>query len=152
MQRSTCWTLPNWHAAAPAERRPADLRRGAAIARRFPMLKPLVILTMLTGPALADPPAPSIRVELQLRVGADTRSHIMAVTDNSCGRVEDKAPDHTDEIKACAHAQGADIVLQLDWTTRGDKTEYKNQSSIVVAHGGSVELGKPGTRLLVRVI
>jgi len=49
-------------------------------------------------------------------------------------------------------AQGANIVLELDWTTRGDKTEYKNQSSIVVAHGGGVELGKPGTHLLVRVI
>ena len=116
------------------------------------MLKPFVIVAMLTAPALADPVAGSIRVEMQVRVGNDIRNHVMNVTDNTCGRVEDKAPDHTDEIKACAHLDGANIKLELDWMTRGDKTEYRNQSSILVAHGGGVELGKPGTHLLVRVL
>ena len=116
------------------------------------MLKPLVIVAMLTSPALADPAPPSIRVELQLRVGADIRSHVVTITDKSCSRIEDKAPDHSDEVKACAHADGANIVLELDWSTRGANTEYRSSSSLVVARGGGVELGKPGTHLLVRVL
>ena len=115
------------------------------------MLKPLVILAMLTAPALADPTPQPIRIELQIRIGKDVRNNVMSVVDNSCGRVEDKAPDHTDEIKACAHVEGANVRLELEWLTRGDKTEYRNQSSVVVAHGAGVEIGKPDAHLLVRV-
>lgn len=119
------------------------------------MLKPpvmLVVLAVLAAPALADPVPGSIRVEMQIKIGNDTRNHVLNVTDGSCGRVEDKAPDHTDEVKACAHVEGTNIKLELAWHTSGDRTEYRNESSILVARGGGVELGKPGAHLLVRVL
>jgi hypothetical protein len=116
------------------------------------MLKPLVIVAMLTAPALADPVPGSIRVEMQVKVGSDIRSHVMNVTDGTCGRVEDKAPEHTDEIKACAHLDGTNIKLELDWMTRAGNTEYTNRSTMVLAKGGGIELGKPGTHLLVRLL
>jgi len=116
------------------------------------MLKPLVIVAMLTAPALADPVPGSIRVEMQVKVGSDIRNHVMNVTDGTCGRVEDKAPEHTDEIKACAHLDGTNIRLELDWMTRAGNTEYTNRSSMVLAKGGGIELGKPGAHLLVRVL
>jgi hypothetical protein len=115
------------------------------------MLKPLVILAMLTAPALADPSPQSIRLDVQLKTKLGTRTNTMALTDNSCGKVEEKAPDHIDEIKACARAEGANVRIDLDWSTHGDKTEYRSQSTIVLAHGGTAEVGNPDTRLVVRM-
>ena len=115
------------------------------------MLKPLVILAMLTAPALADPPPLSIKLEVQLKTKLGARTNTMALTDNSCGKVEEKAPDHIDEIKACAHAEGTNVRIELDWSTHADKTEYRSQSTIVLAHGGTAEVGNPDTRLVVRM-
>ncbi len=115
------------------------------------MLKPLVIVAMLTAPALADPPPQAFRLEVQLNTKGATRTNTMALTENSCSRVEEKAPDHVDEIKACAHSEGANVRIELDWSTHSDKSEYRSQSTIVLAHGGTAEVGNPDTRLVVRM-
>jgi hypothetical protein len=115
------------------------------------MLKQFVIVAMLTAPALADPPPQSIKLEVQLKTKLGARTNTMALTDNSCGKVEEKAPDHVDEIKACARAEGTNVRIDLDWSTHGDKTEYRSQSTIVLAHGGSAEVGSPDTKLIVRM-
>jgi hypothetical protein len=116
------------------------------------MLKPLVIVAMLTAPALADPVPGSIRLEMQVKVGSEIRNHVMNVTDGTCGRVEDRTPEHTDEIKACTHLDGTNIKVELDWSSRAGNAVYHNESSMVVARGGGIELGKPGAHLLVRVL
>ena len=115
------------------------------------MLKPLVILAMLTAPALADPAIQPIKLEFQVKTAQSARTNVLSLVDNACGRVEDRTPDHTDEIKACAHADGANVRLEIDWSSHTDTTAYKNQSTIVLAHGATVEVGKPEARLIVRM-
>lgn len=111
------------------------------------MLKPLVVLTMLTAPALADNAPMQLRV--QLRAGGQTRNHVMSVADGACSRIEDRAPDHIDSVKACAHADGANVRLDVAWTTDGDKTKYTNESSVVLTKGKGFTLGKDDAKLLV---
>jgi len=111
------------------------------------MLKPLVVLAMLTAPALADIAPMQLRV--QLKTAGQTRNHVMSVADGACSRVEDRAPDHIDEIKACAHADGANVRLDVAWSSNGDKTKYTNESTVVLAKGKGFTLGKDDAKLLV---
>ena len=112
------------------------------------MLKPLVITAMLCAPAIADS---SMQLSLQLRDGANLRNHVIALADGTCSKIEDKTPDHRDEIKACAKVEGANVRLELMWSTDGAKTSYRNESTVVLARGGGITLGKPDAKLLVKL-
>jgi hypothetical protein len=115
------------------------------------MHKPLVILAMLTTSAFADPAPQTYRLEVMMKTKGASRTNVLSLTDSSCGRVEEKAVDHVDEIKACAHADGANVRLELQWSTRGDKTEYRNDSTVVMTHGGTAEVGSPDAKLIVHM-
>jgi len=115
------------------------------------MFKSFVIVAALATPAFADSPPDSFTLEVQLMTKTGARTNTMALTNNGCGRLEEKAPDHFDEIKACAHTEGANVRIELDWSTHADRTEYRSQSTLVLAHGGTAEVGNSNTRLVVRM-
>jgi hypothetical protein len=112
-----------------------------------------VLVFMLCAPALADPPPRPMRLAFQIKTAAGTRVHELAIAGRDCAHVVDKDTDHDDEIKACAIEDSADGVrLDLEWMTRTGPAEYKSKSSIVVARGGTLELGRSGgTRLALNL-
>lgn len=160
-------------AVKPARHAPgADARSpGYRMARRLldgcGMTKTLVssalCLALLCAPALAAPPAaPSppappatalqnVRLKLAVSSGKDVRSYSLDLIDRVCGDVENKSSTLHDEIRACMHADGAAMRLDLEWNLRDHDRELKNKSTVIARPGDQVELYNAGARLTVAI-
>jgi hypothetical protein len=108
-----------------------------------------IVLT-LGAPALAQPaPAPIVAakpLELQLTVkaGTSTRTHQLVISEDSCGRVQEKTRDFEDEIHVCSIVKRDGARLEANWKVREKMTEYHVSWTSVVARGGTVEVGRQG--------
>jgi hypothetical protein len=112
------------------------------------------ILFTLCGPALADsgPPArsESFKVRFTLHDAATARTFDVQVGAASpCATANEKLPDHEIELKACVSAGSQ---LDIMWSSRSARGEYRSTSSLPLAHGATAELGTAnGPRLAVEV-
>lgn len=123
----------------------ADTPRHAAPASPVPPAPP-------TSPAPSIPPAPpaSLNIRFVVHTGAATRTHdVIVAGDRRCASVSEKVPDYQDDITVCT---SEDSHLDIDWTTRASSSEYRSKASVVLAHGGTAELGSGnGPRLGVTI-
>ncbi len=112
------------------------------------MLKSLLVVTLLSAPALAD--TKSMHLGFTLGAGKDSRHYKLELVTDACGGIEAKAPDEHDKINVCAKADGnSDVRLEIDWqTTHGDR-ELRNRSTVVAARGQSFELDGGAAKLTV---
>jgi hypothetical protein len=118
------------------------------------MIKQLVLsslfATMFVGPALADTPRAPSPTMLQIGLKLDSgRHYAMKLIDDHCGRVTSKATTVEDNIKICAHDDGTQVRLDVDWWTRDGNQEVRNDSVGVVAHGSSFDLDGGTAKLTV---
>ena len=95
------------------------------------MIKPLLALTLLCAPALADSPA-----SYQIDFASKSSTHTLVVLNHSCGEVQVKQPDHESYLKVCANTGPDKVVrLEIERRFRENQTESR-QSAVVVAKGG----------------
>lgn len=112
------------------------------------MMKALLVSAMLCTPALADPtPASQYKLKLAVEDGKDTRAYTVSLVDSACGEATQYKNAVTDEIKLCAHAEGASVRLRIDWQLKDKERMIQNKSELVVARkstqvidGGSAKL------------
>ena len=116
------------------------------------MIKSLLVVTLLCGPALAAPRATTkpITATLTIKSGKDVRTHDVMMVVHECGRISDKASDHEDTLKVCAVEDAPQgVQLDVDWVTHSASSEYHNMSTVVIARGGNYEFGTTGMRLAI---
>ena len=110
------------------------------------LIPSMFLITLLCGPALADA-RPTMQIGLRVDAGKDSRHYGIILLDHACGSIETKSqaqaprsPSIEDFVKVCARADGAQVGLAIDWSTRDGDHEVHTKSSALVAHGGSVDL------------
>ena len=114
------------------------------------MLKPLLVLTLLTAPAFAD--SKSTTLDFKITSGKDSRHYAVTLVSDTCGRIESHAPDLRDLIKACVRPDGnSDLRVEIDWESRQGDHEIKNNSTVIAARGKSFELDGGSAKLAVSV-
>ena len=112
------------------------------------------IVFTLCAPAIAQPapaptPAPApvasppMNIDLTVRVGTETRTHRIVISDDSCGHVQAKARDFEDDIRVCSVVKRDGSRLEASWKVRAKQTEYQVSWTAAVAKGGTVETGSP---------
>lgn len=110
------------------------------------------IVFTLCAPALAQPaPAPTtapapvasppMNIDLTVRVGTETRTHRIVISEDSCGHVQAKARDFEDDIRVCSVLKRDGWRLEASWRVRAKVTEYQVSWTAAVAKGGTVETG-----------
>ncbi len=103
------------------------------------------LVFILCAPALAQPTPPApvavapMKLELTVKVGAETRVHQVVISDDSCGSVQAKARDFEDEIRVCSVNKSSGPRLEASWKIRTKLTEYNVSWTAAVARGGTVE-------------
>jgi hypothetical protein len=129
------------------------LRAGAVLARRHDMMKPLLVVALVCGPALADPPPATVNLELAVHAVAskDARRYQIALVDQSCGQAKNKSATVHDEIKACMRVDGAAFRLELDWLTRDGDRELQSHAVALAKRGEVISLDNDRVRLDVAV-
>ena len=110
-----------------------------------------LFLFLLCGPALADPAPSTFDIGFSLTSGRELRHYAIKLVDHDCGGIEAKSPSTTDDIKVCAHVDGAQIRLQIDWLTREGERELRNKSAVLATRKSSFELDGGGAKLTVSV-
>jgi len=112
------------------------------------MLKPLLVLSLLAAPALAE--NKSTTLDFKITAGKDVRHYALTLVADSCGAVESHAPDLKDQIKACVRPDGtSDLRVEINWESRQGDHELKNSSTVIVARGKSFELDGGTAKLAV---
>ena len=116
------------------------------------MLKLSVFFLALPALAVAQPapsPAPQqqpLQMKVTVKVGADTRTHDVAVFDHGCNRVEERTNAYEDDIQVCTRPAPQGVLVEVSWKTRAGGTEYKTSSGTVLARkGGKFEVGRAGS-------
>ena len=98
------------------------------------MLKAILtttILVSLTASALAD--------EATYRI--DYGSSSLFVSDNTCGEISSKTPQHADRLKICARpAEGKRVRLEVDRHVRDKADEKEISVVVIVAPGATFDL------------
>jgi hypothetical protein len=114
------------------------------------MLKPFLILAVLVSPALADDKTTTL--DFKLTVGKDVRHYALSVVSDSCGRLEAKSPQAHDQITVCMRPDGnTNLRLEVDWVTKHDDHELKNNSIVIASRGKSFDLDGGEAKLNVSV-
>jgi hypothetical protein len=113
---------------------------------------PFVLVTLLCGPALADPaPDPTVQLKLAVSSNNDTRKYDLKLVDSTCSKITNSNRTLLDEVRACMHAEGAALRLEIDWTLKHDGRQIENKSTLVVKRGETFELAHAGAKLAVSV-
>ena len=111
------------------------------------LLSSTALVLTLCAPALAQPvpapvvTAPPMKLELTVKVGTATRTHQLVISEDSCGRVQEKTRDFEDEIQVCSVVKREGPRLEASWKVRAKMTEYMVSWTAAVARGGTVETG-----------
>lgn len=109
-----------------------------------------ILLALLCGPALAD--SKTLQLGFTLKNGKDTRNYAIKVVADECASISSKAPEQQDEIRVCAHPDGAtEIRLQLDWMTRQGDRELRNKSVVIATRGQKFDLDGGAAVLAVTI-
>jgi len=148
--------------AWPRDRsRSYDVARALLDAHRMmkTLISSAVVVTLLCGPALAQPAPlqqPRVPLKLQLAVtdGTDKRTYELVMLDESCGSVEERSGDRADEVKLCARdttAQGARLSVQ--WKLHTKVLDHAINYEAIIAKGKTVEIGRTnGARFTLTLI
>jgi hypothetical protein len=123
---------------------------GSLLADARGMTKLFVIsaLALLCSPALAAP-SPTIQVGFQIDGGKDQRHYAVKLVDKACGSVNAKTAAIADEIKVCAHVDGANVRLEIDWQLHEKDRDIENKSEMVLARGVAQELDGGSAKLTI---
>jgi hypothetical protein len=113
-------------------------------------------LALLTTPALASPnPSPAvspttIQIGFKVDGGKDQRHYTVKLVDKACGSVNAKTTAGVnDEIKVCAHVDGANVHLDIEWQLHEKDRDIVNKSEMVITHGVTQELDGGTAKLSV---
>jgi hypothetical protein len=113
------------------------------------MIKSLLVVTLLCGPALAD--SKTLQLGLSIGTGKDARHYAIKVINHECGSIDNTAPERQDTIEVCANDDGTSFRLRVDWKSREGEHEIRNRSAVVVARGDTFDLDGGGAKLNVTV-
>ena len=109
-------------------------------------------LALLATPALASPnPSPPTTIQIGFKVdgGKDQRHYTVKLVDKACGSVNAKTAAINDEIKVCAHVDGASVHLDIQWQLHEKDRDIENKSEMVIARGVAQELDGGSAKLTV---
>ena len=112
-------------------------------------------LALLTTPALASPnPSPAsspttIQIGFKVDGGKDQRHYTVKLVDKACGSVNAKTAAINDEIKVCAHVDGVNVHLDIQWQLHEKDRDIENKSEMVITHGVTQELDGGTAKLSV---
>lgn len=114
-------------------------------------------IALLTAPALAAPnpsPTPSaspttLQIGFKVDGGKDQRHYTVKLVDRACGSVNAKTAAINDEIKVCAHVDGANVHLDIQWQLHEKDRDIENKSEMVITHGVTQELDGGTAKLSV---
>ncbi|MDB4962114.1 MAG: hypothetical protein JWP01_2113 [Myxococcales bacterium] len=119
------------------------------------LLSASAIVFTLCAPALAQPVAPKpapavivtavpVKLELTVKVGAETRTHQLVIPEDSCGTVQDKAAAYEDTIRVCTILRPTGMKLEVDWSVRTGPNEYRTSWGAYVTRGTTLDVGRTG--------
>ena len=109
-------------------------------------------LFLLCGPALADPPPATFKVGVTVAWGKEVRRYAVHLVDHQCGIRAKPEPATLDEIKLCVESEDGGALVRVDWLSRQGPRELSNDSKVIVARGGSVELEGGAAKLTVSLL
>ena len=90
------------------------------------MMKPLVVLAMLAGPAVADSTA-NYTVSVEIK----QQRYAILVVDHACGDVKIKAPNKESTLRVCAKpTQQGRVTLEIDRRSVDGPSEVQTHSVI----------------------
>jgi hypothetical protein len=139
---------------------PRERSHGYALAHCLlmqPRMTKLLIaaaLALLAAPALASPNPPAsspttIQIGFKVDGGKDQRHYTVKLVDKACGSVNAKTAAINDEIKVCAHVDGANVHLDIQWQLHEKDRDIENKSEMVITHGMTQELDGGTAKLSV---
>ncbi len=111
------------------------------------MLKSLLALSLLCAPALADTPKTTTVLDLEIASGSSSRHYSLGVVEDTCSTMHSKLPNLQDEVKACMHAAGNDLRIDLEWRTRQETREVLASTTLIAQRGKPWTLTVDGMKL-----
>ena len=109
----------------------------------------LVVLTMLCGPALADPATAQLKIAVTSN--NTVRSYDLALVEHTCGEVRHEQGTSRDEIKTCMKPDGAKLRLEVEWYLREGDRMLHTSATMLTDHNGKLELHNDDAKLVVNV-
>ncbi|MEO8846757.1 MAG: hypothetical protein ABI591_11930 [Kofleriaceae bacterium] len=112
-------------------------------------------LALSAAPAVAGPNPPpaisptTIQIGLKVDGGKDQRHYTVKLVDKACGSVNAKTAAIHDEIKVCAHVDGANVHLDVQWQLHEKDRDIENDSEMVITRGVTQELDGGTAKLSV---
>ena len=94
-------------------------------------------------------PAPTMQVAFKVDGGKDQRHYAVELVDKACGEVSAKTAVIHDEIRVCAHVEGANVRLEIDWQLHEKDRDIQNKSEMVLARGVTQELDGGTAKLAI---
>jgi len=96
------------------------------------MLKALVLVTLMCGPALADTTG-TYAIDVVIK----SQHQSLFVTDHSCGELQSKGPARDSFLRVCAiPAEAGRVRLEIERRSR-DKDDESHVKAVVMATSGS---------------
>ena len=111
------------------------------------MLKPIVAVALLASPVLADTTKATTTLDLEVAGGNSTRHYTLGVVEDACSSLHSKLPNLQEEIKACMHAAGNELRIELDWRTHQDNREVFASTTLLAQRGKPWSLTVDGMKL-----
>ena len=99
-----------------------------------------------TPPAPKPAPAPkqAVQVTASMKAGAVTRTYDLALHEDSCAFIDDRAKSHEDELRICARPHPRGTTFEVRWKTRSGPDAQSVQWDAVIARGSTSEVGRIG--------
>jgi hypothetical protein len=113
------------------------------------MKKLATLLLLSSGTAFADPAA--YQLGFTITSGKDARHYELSLVDKTCGKVELRAKDLSDEIRVCANAVSKNVRLDVEWKTREGDREMAIEPRLLVTPGTPATVEGGGEKLTVTV-
>ena len=112
-------------------------------------LLPWFAMFWLSLPTVASADPATLQIGVDVTSGTDVRHYQIKLLDDHCGRASQKSRVAEDELKVCAHVDGASVRLDIEWKTRQGDRETHVETSAMLAHGAHVDLDINTAKLVV---
>jgi hypothetical protein len=117
------------------------------------LLTAMAIGVLGTADAIAAPTSTTnFEIGLTVRDGKAQRAYTLKLVDGSCSSIKTELDGTRDEIKICTDpAQGAKLVMRLEWMTHFKAKSVQVTSSLAVERGAKFTLDSGAAKLDVKL-